>query len=158
MADTKKSVADRVAELIAPAAESLGLKVWDVFFGKEGQDKVLRITIDKEGGVFIDDCEAMSRAADPLLDQADIIDGAYSFEVSSPGLGRKLRTDAHFTEYLGRGVKVKLIKADEEGNREYSGILESFDRETFTVHTDDRDITAKRASASFVKADDDIDF
>lgn len=158
MAEKKTNVAERVAEIAAPEAEKLGLSIWDVFYGKEGQEKVLRITIDKPGGIFISDCEALSRAVDPLLDAADLTPDAYRFEVSSPGLGRRIRTDAQFGKYLGKPVAARLIRPDGKGNRDLSGILTSFDANTFTVAAEGGSITTDRSAVSFVKADDDTDF
>lgn len=158
MADNKNNIAERVYELAAPIAEGLGLRIWDVFYGKEGQSRILRVTIDKDGGIFIDDCEALSRALDPVLDEADIIPDAYGFEVSSPGIGRKISTDAQFAAYIGKSVLVRLIRPDEKGNRDYAGTLESFDADTFTISAESGTDTFKRNAAAYVKADDDIDF
>ncbi len=155
MADKKTTVADRVAEIAAPEAEKLGLSIWDVFYGKEGQDRILRITIDKPEGIFISDCEALSRAVDPLLDEAGFITDAYRFEVSSPGLGRRIHSDRQFEKYLGKEVAARLIRPGADGKREFSGILKAFDDTTFTVSARDGDITADRNAVSYVKADDD---
>ena len=158
MAEKKANVAERAAEIAAPEAEKLGLSIWDVFYGKEGQDRILRITIDKPGGIFISDCEALSRAVDPLLDAADITPDAYRFEVSSPGLGRRIRTDAQFGKYLGRPVAARLIRPDGTGKRDVAGILASFDSETFTLAAEGGEATIDRNAVSYVKADDDSDF
>ena len=81
----KKSIAERVREIADPVAEQLGLSVWDVFYGKEGQNMIMRITIDKPEGIGIQDCESMSRAVDPLIDEAKVsieceVDGNYELE------------------------------------------------------------------------------
>ena len=155
MAERKLTVAERVAEIAAPEAEKLGLSIWDVFYGKEGQDRILRITIDKPEGIFISDCEALSRAVDPLIDEAGFIDDAYRFEVSSPGLGRRIHSNLQFEKYIGKAVTARLIRAGEDGKRDFSGILKAYDEETFTVAAEGGDITANRNAVSYVKADDD---
>ena len=118
------NVADTVWQLAEPVAEKLGLSLWDVVFVKEGARRVLRITIDKETGVTIDDCEAMHRAMDPVLDEADPIETSYDLEVSSPGIERELRTDAHVLACLGETVDVRLF-APVEGSRTWRGTLEA---------------------------------
>ena len=116
------NVADTVWQLAKPVAEGLGLSLWDVVFVKEGARRVLRITIDKETGVTIDDCEAMHRAMDPVLDEADPIETSYDLEVSSPGIERELRTDAHILSCLGETVDVRLF-APVDGARVWRGTL-----------------------------------
>ncbi len=102
------TVAERVAALVDPIAEEFGYFLWDVEFVKEGGRKILRITIDSEEGINIDDCEKMHRAIDPILDEADPIEEAYYLEVSSPGIERELRTDMHIYACEGWDVEVKL--------------------------------------------------
>ncbi len=125
MAPEKKPVntADRVRALAEPLAQELGLYLWDVQFLKEGAEWYLRILIDKEGGVSIDDCVDMTHAIDPVLDEEDPISQEYILEVSSPGLNRKLTRPEHFEAYLGEPVKVKLIRPLEDKRRELTGTL-----------------------------------
>ena len=122
----KGSVADRVRQLAQPLAESLGLELWDVQFVKEGSQWFLRLFIDKEGGVGIDDCVDMTHAVSPALDKEDPIPQEYMLEVSSPGLNRKLTRPEHFQAFLGAPVKVKLIRPLEDGRRELDGALIDF--------------------------------
>jgi len=89
------SVAEVVRALAEPVAEEIGCWVWDVEFVKEGARRILRITIDSEEGITIDDCEKMHRAIDPILDEADPLEAQYYLEVSSPGVERELRTEEH---------------------------------------------------------------
>lgn len=119
---TAKSIAETVGALVAPVAEGLGLVLWDVEFVKEGTRHVLRVTIDKEDGVTIDDCEALHRAIDPLLDEADPIDVSYHLEVSSPGIERDLRTDFHIDACEGMDAQVRLF-APVEGQKIFTGVL-----------------------------------
>ncbi|MBO5683235.1 MAG: ribosome maturation factor RimP [Clostridia bacterium] len=102
------TVAERVAALVDPVAEEFGYFLWDVEYVKEGGRKILRITIDSEEGINIDDCEKLHRAIDPILDEADPIEEAYYLEVSSPGIERELRTDMHISACEDWDVEVKL--------------------------------------------------
>ena len=107
---SKSSIIETVWKLAEPIAEELGLKLWDVRFEKEGASYFLRIIIDKEGGVDINACEAMSRRLDPLLDEADPIPQSYYLEVWSAGMDRTLERDFHFTETLGQKVTIGLFE------------------------------------------------
>lgn len=121
-----KSIAETVRELVAPVAEELGLLLWDVEFVKEGARRILRVTIDHEDGITIDDCERMHRAIDPLLDEADPIDTAYDLEVSSPGIERDLRTDAHILASVDEVVDLRFF-APVNGQKSLRGILAGLD-------------------------------
>ena len=112
-----------------PIAQELSLELWDIQFVKEGSSYFLRIFIDKDGGVSIDDCEAMSRAIDKELDRVDPIEQSYCLEVSSPGIERTLTKDWHFEKYLGKKIKSRLIRPDAKGRRDIEGTLESYDGE-----------------------------
>lgn len=126
MKNGTKNVAMTVSELIAPVAEELGYFLWDVEFVKEGSRQILRVTIDSEEGINIDDCEKMHRAIDPILDEADPIEVAYYLEVSSPGIERELRTDAHISACIGESVEVKLY-APINGVKSFDGVLDGFE-------------------------------
>ena len=104
-------IAERVKQIAGPKAEELGLELIDCEYKKEGGRRVLRLYIDKKGGVGLDDCEAVSRSVEPVLDSEDFIDEAYTFEVSSPGLDRPLKTDSDFVRYEGEDVEVGLYAA-----------------------------------------------
>ena len=116
------SVAETVRALAEPIAEELGVWIWDVEFVKEGARRVLRITIDSEEGVGIDDCEKLHRAIDPVLDEADPIEEQYYLEVSSPGLERELKTEDHIYACEGWDVEVRLY-APIDGTKIYRGVL-----------------------------------
>ena len=111
-----------VFEMAEPIAASVNVSIWDVEFKKEGQENVLRVYIDKEGGVSIDDCEAVSVALSEKLDEKDPISTAYSLEVSSAGLDRKLFRESDFIAYIGHQVDVKLY-APIEGLKEFTAEL-----------------------------------
>ena len=116
------SISEKVSLIAEPLADSLGFFLWDVEYVKEGGRKVLRITIDSEEGITIDDCEKMHRALDPLLDEADPIEEAYYLEVSSPGIERELKCDMHIDACEGWDVEVKLY-APIDGAKTFKGRL-----------------------------------
>ena len=116
------SIAETVRSLAEPVAEELGCWLWDVEYVKEGARRILRITIDSEEGITIDDCEKMHRAMDPILDEADPIEEAYYLEVSSPGVERELRTDEHIWACEGWDVEVRLY-APLNGSKLFRGKL-----------------------------------
>ncbi len=151
----KANTEEVVRAVIQPAADSLGLKLWDVRFVKEGSEHYLRVTIDKEGGIFIEDCENMSRAIDPLLDEADPIAVPYFLEVSSPGLGRPLTRPEHFEAMMGEEVKVHTIRPI-DGQRDFIGILSAFDGGV-TISVDGNLRRFEKGEISGVKLNDDAD-
>lgn len=114
-----------VGQLIRPTVEQMGLKLWDVRFVKEGASWYLRIFIDKEGGVSIDDCTDVSHAVDPILDEEDPIDVSYYLEVCSPGLNRELKEPEHFKAFIGSEVLLTLYKA-ENGSKTVRGELTDY--------------------------------
>lgn len=143
-----------VWQIAEPIARDLGLELWDIRFVKEGVSWYLRIFIDKEGGVGIDDCENMSRAIDAPLDEADPIEQSYCLEVSSPGLERELTRDEHFEKLTGEKIKVRFIRP-RENRRDYNGVLEGFDGKFITLRLEDGEgIVFEKKEASYIKLDD----
>lgn len=143
-----------VWQIAEPLAKELGLEIWDIRFEKEGADWFLRIFIDKDGGVSIDDCVDMSHAIDKPLDEADPIEQSYCLEVCSPGVERELKRDEHFMKYIGEAVMVKLIRPL-EGKREYNGTLASYDNGTFELRLEDgTGLMINKKETSYVKLDD----
>ena len=122
----------KTEELLQPIAEANGVTIYDVEYVKEGSDYYLRTFIDKPGGVFIQDCENVSRALSDALDEYDFIPDAYILEVSSPGLGRTLKKDKHLQYSMGEDVEIKLFKPI-DGSKEHAGALAGFDSETITI-------------------------
>lgn len=118
----KKSVRDTVREAILPTVTELGYRIWDITYAKVGADYHLEITIDSDAGIQIEDCERVHRAIDPILDEADPIEGFYYLEVSSPGIERELRTEEHIAAFLGARVEAKLFSS-KEGRRAVRGTL-----------------------------------
>lgn len=118
----KKETIQALAEYFKPIAQSKGFELFDVEFVKEGSLWYLRVFIDKETGITIDDCEAMSRAVEKVLDEKDPIPQAYILEVSSPGIDRPLKSKEDYERYSGKTVDVKLYKAA-DGQKEFQGVL-----------------------------------
>jgi ribosome maturation factor RimP len=114
----KIDVVARVTKLAEPLAASLGLELAEVEYRQEGRQMVLRLYIDKDGGVTLDDCAAVSRELTEILDVEDFIQGRYTLEVSSPGLNRPLKKSSDFERYTGRLVKIRTFEplADDSGN------------------------------------------
>ena len=133
--------------MITPILEELKLELVDIEYVKEAGENYLRAYIDKEGGVDINDCEAVSRRLSDLLDEKDFIPDAYILEVSSPGLGRQLKKDKDFVRENGKEVEVKLFKAV-DGCKEFKGTLAGFDDKTVTVTIDGNDAVFERANIS----------
>ena len=125
-------VTDVVAKIALPVVEQCGCTLWDVEYVKEAGEWFLRLYIDKEGGVDINDCEAVSRPVSDLLDEADPIQGSYTFEVSSAGLDRVLRKEEHFAACMEQKVDVKFYRPV-EGRKEYTGILTGYEDGNVTV-------------------------
>ena len=128
MKKSSGGVVKAVRAIAEPLAEQLGYVIWDVEYVKEGADMYLRITIDNEEGILIEDCERMHRAIDPLLDEADPIEGAYHLEISSPGIERELKTDMQINACEGWDVEVRLY-APINGAKSYLGVLLGLDEE-----------------------------
>lgn len=126
----------KAEELIIPIIEENSFELVDIEYVKEGSDWYLRAYIDKPGGIDINDCEKVSRAFSDKLDEADFISDAYILEVSSPGLGRPLKKQKDFKRNLGREIEFKSFKSI-NGCKEFSGILEAYDEDTFTVKMDE---------------------
>ncbi len=151
----KPNTESLVREIILPTVTELGYELWDVRFQKEGTEHYLRITIDNADGIQIEDCETVSRAIDPILDEADPIDCGYYLEVSSPGLGRVLTRPEHFEAMLGEEVRVHLIRAVND-IRDYVGELTAYDGNV-TIKLESGDITFDKGNISSVKLNDDCD-
>lgn len=135
-------------------AQSLGLRIWDISFVKEGAEYFLRIFIDKDGGVGIEDCENFSRAIDGPLDELDPIEQGYCLEVSSPGVERTLSKPEHFIKCIGQKVQLRMIRPV-GGERDFKGILKSFDNGNIEVTLENGEgFVFTKKEASFVKLDD----
>ncbi|MCR4924474.1 MAG: ribosome maturation factor RimP [Lachnospiraceae bacterium] len=137
-------------DLVLPILTDLKLELWDVEYVKEGKDYYLRVYIDKEGGVNIDDCVDVSRRLSDLLDQKDPISDAYTLEVSSPGLGRALKKDKELERSIGREVEIKLYKQINK-KKEFKGKLKGYDASSISIICGDEDICFERSDVAGIK-------
>lgn len=146
---------EAVWQIAEPIVSGLGLSLWDVRFVKEGAGWYLRVFIDKDGGVTIEDCENVSRALDKPLDDMDAIEQSYCLEVCSPGLERELVRDFHFEKFTGADILVKMIRPLPALGREFGGLLVSSDKQTFTISDEDgQKVTIEKKDTAWVKLDD----
>ena len=142
-----KKITELTAELAAPVIAERGCTLWDVEYVKEAGTWYLRGLLDKEGGVDILDCEAVSRRLSDLLDEADPIEGSYTLEVGSAGAERALKRPGDFQRYLGSAVLVKLYR-NQDGRKEFPGVLTGYDEATGDVT-----ITVGKQEMTFAKKD-----
>ena len=126
----------KVLAILEPILEEKALELADLEFVKEGPNWYLRVYIDKDGGVTIEDCENVSRIKEKKLDETDPIEQAYILEVSSPGIDRPLKKPEHFEKYIGEIIDIKLYKPL-EGKKEYQGELKQFDNGVITIIEED---------------------
>ena len=132
-------IEDKVMELVSPVITSLGYEIYDLEYVKEGKDYYLRIFIDKENGISIDDCELVNNSITDLLDEKNYIKEQYYLEISSSGLERRLRKDWHFEKYKGSKVEANLFKAVDK-QKNIRGILNGFDEKTVTIQTEENNL------------------
>ncbi len=143
-------VSEQVAAFAKPVVEENGCSLWDVEYVREGADWYLRVYIDKAGGVDISDCEAISRALDPILDEKDPIAESYHFEVCSAGLERALKRPQDFQRFLGSPVLVKLFRP-KNGGKEFAGILRGYQDGDVTVEVGGSPITFEKSEIALVR-------
>lgn len=143
-------ITQTVAALAKPIVEARGCSLWDVEYVREGADYILRVAIDKEGGVDIDDCEAISRALDPILDEHDPIPDRYQFEVCSAGLERALKRPEDFARFLGSPVTVKLYRPV-NGLKEIPAVLRGYEDGRMTVDTGKETVTFEKSQVALVR-------
>ena len=154
MAKKGGNTVDLVTEIVKPIVEQLGLSLWDVRFVKEGADYFLRIFIDSENGITIEDCEKVSRAVDLPLDEADPISQSYCLEVCSPGIERELKKEEHFQAFIDSPIMVKMIRPIDKLGKEFSGILKESDRNTVKIDVDGDIVTVNKKETVWIKLDD----
>ena len=143
-------VTDLVTEFAKPVVESFGCELWDVEYVREGSERFLRIYLDKDGGIDIEDCEKVHRALDPILDEKDPIAERYTFEVSSAGLERPLKRPGDFAQFMGAPVLVKLYRP-RNGLKEIPGILRGYDDGKVTVEAGKETITFEKSEVALVR-------
>lgn len=140
----------KATEMLEPICRENGVEIYDVEYVQEAGEWYLRAYIDKEGGVTIDDCEAVSRAMSDALDANDFIEDAYYLEVSSPGLGRTLKKDTHLQKSIGEAVELKTFKPIDK-RKEFTGILKGFTQSSITVEIDGKDTEFLRNEVALIK-------
>ena len=134
---TKREEYEQKTEaLVQPIVDQHQFELVDVEFVKEGSNRYLRLYIDKEGGITVNDCEAISRPLSDMLDVEDYIEESYILEVSSPGQGRPLKKDKDFKRHLGDEVEIRLFRPVDR-KKEWEGILTAYDDHTVTIETED---------------------
>lgn len=143
-------ITDKVASFARPIVEQHGCTVWDVEFVREAGQWYLRLYIDKEGGVNITDCEAISRAMDPVLDAEDPISESYCFEVASAGLERQLKRPSDFEQFMGTDVLVKLY-TPVEGTKEFPGKLAGYNGGDVTITAGEKEYTFTKSQVALVR-------
>ena len=143
-------VTDIVTKIAQPVVEAHGCQLWDVEYVREGDQRFLRLYLDKEGGVDITDCEAISRAVDPLLDEADPIAESYHFEVCSAGLERALKRPSDFERFMGSNITVKLYRP-RNGLKEIPCVLTGYEDGKVTVEAGKETITFEKSQVALVR-------
>ena len=147
---SKSTIIQTVWDLAAPIAEEIGVSIWDVRFEKEGASWFLRILIDKEGGVSINDCENISRTLDPILDEADPIPDSYVFEVGSAGAERELKRPGDFQQFMGSEVEVRLYQPI-NGSKAFVGTLSGYDNGDVSILAGKENMSFQKAQIAQVK-------
>ena len=143
-------VTEQVAAFAEPIVKEHGCALWDVEYVREGSEYFLRLYIDKDGGVDINDCEAVSRAVDPILDEKDPIPGSYHFEVCSAGLERVLKRPSDFQKYLGSSITVKLYRP-RNGMKEIPCVLRAYEDGRLTVEAGKETVTFEKSEVALVR-------
>ena len=143
-------VTELVESFVRPIVEQHGCSLWDVEYVREGSERFLRLYIDKEGGVDISDCEAVSRAVDPVLDARDPIAESYHFEVCSAGLERALKRPSDFERFMGSPVTVKLYRPV-DGMKEFPGVLRGYEDGRVTLEAGKQTLTFEKSQVALVR-------
>ena len=145
------NIEEKVEKLVEPIIEKIGYELYDVEYAKEGKNYFLRIFIDNEKGIDLNDCEKVNDAITDILDEENYIKEQYFLEVSSPGIERVLRKDKHLKQNIGEQINVKLFKKDENGQKEYFGHLKEFDDFKIVIEQDEEEIQIERKNISQIK-------
>ena len=143
-------ITEQVAQFAQPIVEANGCRLWDVEYVREGSERFLRLYIDKDGGVDIDDCEKIHRAVDPVLDEKDPIAESYHFEVCSAGLERALKRPGDFAQFMGSPVMVKLYRP-RNGLKELPGVLRGYEDGKVTLEAGKEQITFEKSEVALVR-------
>lgn len=141
----------KTEELIQPILNRMNFELVDVEYVKEGGTWYLRAYIDKEGGITVNDCEAVAREMNEILDREDFIPDSYIFEVSSPGLGRPLKKEKDYVRNMGKDVEIRTYRAIER-SKEFCGVLVSYDKDSVTIEAQEgRKMTFQRSDIALIR-------
>ena len=141
----------RTEELITPILDRMNFELVDVEYVKEGGTWYLRAYIDKEGGITVNDCEAVAREMNEILDREDFVEDSYVFEVSSPGLGRPLKKEKDYILSMGKEVEIRTYRAINR-EKEFYGILSAYDENTVTIKTEDgTEMTFEKSDIALIR-------
>lgn len=141
----------RTEELITPILDRMNFELVDVEYVKEGGTWYLRAYIDKEGGITVNDCEAVAREMSEILDREDFVEDSYVFEVSSPGLGRPLKKEKDYIRSMGKEVEIRTYRAINR-EKEFYGILSAYDENTVTIKTEDgTEMTFEKSDIALIR-------
>ena len=141
----------RTEELITPILDRMNFELVDVEYVKEGGTWYLRAYIDKEGGITVNDCEAVAREMNEILDREDFVEDSYVFEVSSPGLGRPLKKEKDYIRSMGKEVQIRTYRAINR-EKEFYGILSAYDENTVTIKTEDgTEMTFEKSDIALIR-------
>ena len=143
-------ITEQVAQFAQPIVEANGCRLWDVEYVREGSERFLRLYIDKDGGVDIDDCERIHRAVDPVLDEKDPIAESYHFEVCSAGLERALKRPGDFEQFMGSPIMVKLYRP-RNGLKELPGVLRGYEDGRITLEAGRETVTFEKSEVALVR-------
>lgn len=144
-------IEENVENLIKEKIEKIGYELYDVLYLKEGSNRILRIVIDSEKGISLDDCEKVNNEIKEIIDRANPIEEQYYLEISSPGIERLLRKDWQLKKFKGAKVNIRLFKKDENGKKEYTGILGEVTETMLNVEAEGKDVGIDRKIISQVK-------
>lgn len=144
-------IEEKIEQLVTKPINALGYRVYDVMYVKEGKDNYLRIFIDNDAGISLDDCEKVNNEITDMLDEANYIKDQYFLEISSPGVERHIRKEKHLEESIGKEIDIKLFKPIEK-QKELTGTLQEFDKDKLTIATEDaQELTIERSNISSMK-------
>ena len=143
-------ITDRVSEIARPVVEEEGCTLWDVEYVKEAGTRYLRLLIDKEGGVDIEDCERISRRLDPILDETDPVPESYVFEVGSAGIDRELKRPSDFQAFLGSEVEVRLYQP-RNGSKSFVGTLKAYEDGNVTIENGGNEMRFEKGRIALVR-------
>ena len=145
------SIEEKVEKLVKSIIENLGYELYDVEYAKEGKNYYLRIFIDNEKGIDLNDCEKVNDSITDILDEENYIKEQYFLEVSSPGIERVLRKEEHLKKSIGEEINIKLFKKDEKGNKEYLGRLKDFNQNEIIIEQEEKEIKIERKNIAQIK-------